>query len=328
LKFEIVEKRLQPKGYSLKSLTWRMNKVIYKGQFLVKIIVLLVFVLCPPSLVGGSSDKLVIYTVNYPLKYFAERVGGDHVQVVFPVPTDEDPAYWMPDKKTISDYQKSDLILLNGAHYAKWIEKVTLPPSKMVNTSRKFRDQYIRLKQAVTHSHGPEGEHAHEDAAFTIWLDFSLAAKQAEAIERALSRKRPELKDTFQSNYAALEKDLMALDRDIEEIVGDKQGKPLVVSHPLYDYLTRRYGLNVKSVHWEPDETPGYLQWMELKRILKNYPAEWMIWEGEPLSESAEGLKSMGLSSIVFNPCGNVPDEGDFLSVMKKNVENLRRAFQ
>jgi zinc transport system substrate-binding protein len=73
---------------------------------------------------SSSSDKLVVYVVNYPLKYFAERIGGKHVKVVFPAPADEDPAYWMPDAKTITSYQRADLILLNGANYAKWVSKV------------------------------------------------------------------------------------------------------------------------------------------------------------------------------------------------------------
>jgi zinc transport system substrate-binding protein len=30
---------------------------------------------------------------------------------------------------------------------------------------------------------------------------------------------------------------------------------------------------------------------------------------------------------MVFDPCGNVPDSGDFLSVMKANVEAIEKAF-
>jgi hypothetical protein len=31
----------------------------------------------------------------------------------------------------------------------------------------------------------------------------------------------------------------------------------------------------------------------------------------------------MGLESVVFSPAGNKPEEGDFLSVMKDNLEKL-----
>ena len=274
-----------------------------------------------------TSEQLSIYVVNYPLKYFAERIAGKHANVVFPAPGDEDPAYWTPDIKTISAYQKADLILLNGAGYAGWIDKVSLPRSKLVNTSAGFKEQYIRIEGAVTHSHGAGGEHAHEGAAFTTWIDFGLATKQAEAIAKALSRKKPDLKKTFQRTYAALERDLMALDREIKAIVSKNPSQPLVGSHPVYDYFARRYGLNMKSVHWEPDETPNDQQWMALQAILKDPPAKWMIWEGDPIKSSVDRLKSTGVDSLVFDPCGNVPGQGDFLSVMKQNVENLKSAF-
>jgi zinc transport system substrate-binding protein len=275
-----------------------------------------------------AAEQLTVYVVNYPLQYFSERIGGKHINVVFPAPADVDPAYWIPDASTIAAYQQADLILLNGARYAKWINKVTLPRFRMVNTSAGFKDQYIESAEILTHSHGSEGQHAHESLAFTTWIDFSLAAKQAKAIAAALSRKRPDLRDIFQKNYAALEQDLTALDRTIKEIVSKDRSRPLVASHPVYDYFARRYGLNIKSVHWEPDEIPTNEHMMELNRILKEHPAKWMIWEGKPKKKSAERLKTIGINSLVFNPCGNKPDQGDFLSIMRQNVKNLKPAFQ
>jgi zinc transport system substrate-binding protein len=287
----------------------------------------LAFSLLNPFSLEADEASISIYTVNYPLKYFAERIAGEHATVVFPAPKEVDPAYWMPDRKTISDYQKADLILLNGAHYAKWTEKVSLPGSKMADTSKKFKARYIKTEEAVTHSHGPGGDHAHEGAAFTTWLDFNQAAKQAEAILKALSRKRPALKTNFKKNYASLERDLLTLDSEIKEIVLNNGSQPIIGSHPVYQYFARRYGLNIKSVHWEPDEIPGVGQWQNFQNILKDHPAQWMIWEAEPLKKSVEIVAVKGVNSIVFDSCGNVPEEGDFLSVMRKNIENLKLAF-
>ena len=229
---------------------------------------------------------------------------------------------------TIAAYQQADVILLNGAGYARWINKAALPRFRMVNTSARFKDQYIEAAEILTHSHGSEGEHAHESLAFTTWIDFNLAARQAKAIAGALGRKKPELKDVFQKNYQKLEQDLLKLDRDLKKLISKDISRPLVVSHPVYDYFARRYGLNIKSVHWEPDETPANEQMMELNRIVKEHPAKWMIWEGEPMKETVERLLSIGVNSLVFNPCGNTPDQGDFLSVMRQNVDNLKLAFQ
>jgi zinc transport system substrate-binding protein len=67
---------------------------------------------------------------------------------------------------------------------------------------------------------------------------------------------------------------------------------------------------------------------MELNRILKEHSAKWMIWEGEPVQASVDKLKTLGIDSLVFDPCGNVPQQGDFLTIMRQNVENLKPAFQ
>ena len=275
-----------------------------------------------------ASDKLSVYVVNYPLKYFAERIGGDNVNVVFPAPKGGDPAYWNPDTKTIAAYQRADIILLNGANYAKWVRKVSLPRSRMVDTSIKFKDRYIIADDIVTHSHGPGGKHAHESLAFTIWLDLDLAAEQAKAIAKAFGRKRPNRRETFQKNFDSLEKELFDIDKGIKAIVSKDPAKLFIGSHPVYDYFTRRYGIKMESIHWEPDEVPNDGQWIDLQKRRKTHPAKWMIWEGDPLKESVEKLKTSGIQSLVFDPCGNVPDKGDFLDVMKQNVENLSKAFE
>ncbi|MEE9287351.1 MAG: metal ABC transporter substrate-binding protein, partial [Gammaproteobacteria bacterium] len=219
-------------------------------------------------------------------------------------------------------------ILLNGATYSKWLNKVSLPRRKLVNTSQSFKDQYIEVKDLTTHRHGPQGAHAHAGKAFTTWIDFQLAIQQTEAVHAALERLVPEQKKQFETNFSRLKDDLLALDRRIKEIVTNDRGQPLVASHPVYDYFARRYGLNIRSVFWEPDDVPSATQWRELEAILKDYPAEWMIWEGTPNPDSVDKLKSMEVKSLVFDPCGNVPDQGDFLSIMKQNVENLGIAFQ
>ncbi len=275
-----------------------------------------------------SAKPLSVYVVNYPLQYFAERIGGEAVDVHFPAPADIDPAYWTPDILTIQAFQKADLILLNGAGYAKWIKKTSLPQSKIVDTSKKAKDKYILSDEVVTHSHGAAGAHAHESLAFTTWLDFDLAAKQAKRITEAFSRKRPELKETFNKNYILLEKDLMKIDGQIMEIVAQNQSQPLLASHPVYDYFARRYNLNLKSVHWEPDEIPTSEQWIELQGLLKEHPAKWMIWEGASLKESVEALQKLGISSLVFAPYGNVPDKGDFMTTMQENIKNLKSAYK
>ncbi len=279
--------------------------------------------------VGHAAERqLVVYTVNYPLKYFAERIAGSHAKVVFPAPRDVDPAFWTPTPEIIVAYQTADLILLNGADYAKWISKATMPQRKLVNTSAGFKDGYITTAVTVSHSHGPGDKHAHGATAFTVWLDFPQAALQAEAIKNALVRKQPESEQDFVRNYQTLEQDLLSLDKQMNTTLSGMSQRSLFASHPVYQYFSRRYGLALKSLDWEPDTPPSEPQWNILKAMRDSHPAAWMIWENTPIVSSVLRLEQIGISSVVFDPCANTPPAGDWLSVMRNNLKNLKTALR
>lgn len=274
-----------------------------------------------------GSGPLVVYTVNYPLQYFAQRIGGDEVEVSFPVPAEVDPAMWTPDIETVSAFQKADVILLNGAGYAAWVDLVSLPPSKLVNTSAAVADRYLLETEAPTHSHGPEGEHAHGDVAFTTWLDATIAIDQARSIAAAFSKLRPGAAAAFESGLAGLEADLMALDSELTRIAATVPGRPLLASHPVYQYLAGRYGLNLVSLHWEPHGPPTAAMAAELEEVMAGHRATTIIWEATPNPATAEMLRERGIESVVYDPSAGSPTDGDYLSVMRDNAANLARAF-
>ena len=280
------------------------------------------------SFTASADEKLSVYAVNYPLAYFAERIGGSSVNVVLPVPAGIDPAFWEPDASVIAEFQQADLILLNGAGYAKWLKHASLPRRKLVNTSAAFQRDYISVEQTVTHQHGPGGDHSHAGTAFTTWLDFNQARMQAKAILSALEKQRPRHADIFIQNYTLLEKDLVSLDQTLSAIVAQDSNKPFIASHPVYQYLSRRYYINLKSVMWEPEIMPQQNQWDALQQLLATHSAGWMIWEGQPDKQSATRLEELDINSLVFSPCANTPEEGDFISVMKNNIREIEKAFR
>jgi zinc transport system substrate-binding protein len=275
----------------------------------------------------AHAEEVKVFASNYPLSYFAERISGKSEIVVFPE-IDGDPAFWEPGPADIAAIQQSDIILLNGATYEKWQTAVSLPKRKIVDTSKAFREQYIIMEEAVDHAHGPTGAHSHSGTAFTTWIDLNQAAFQANAIKDAMAKQKILPEEVLNRNFDSLIEDLRTLDTGISEITRGNSEVPLVASHPVYQYFARRYGLNIKAVMWEPDVFPDEQMWTQLEEIVREHPAKWMLWEGEPLPQSVAKLKEMGIKSIVFDPCGNKPESGDFLSVMKENMENLREVFR
>jgi len=276
--------------------------------------------------VDVPRDKPLVFAMNYPLYYFAERIGGEVVEIRLPVPAEVDPAYWRPEAERINQLQTAELILFNGAGYSPWIGQVTLPRDRVVNTTASARDRYIEIEEAVVHQHGPEGSHSHAGTASTTWLDFALAARQAAAVKEALVGIRPDDAHALEARFAGLQQELAQLDGRFRQVAARFENRPLLASHPVYQYLARRYSLQLRSLHWEPDETPDARQWQRLDELLKMQPARHMLWEGAPTAETRRELAKRDIAIIVFETAANRPAEGDFLDAMRRNAERLEAA--
>ncbi len=280
-----------------------------------------------PEASPPAPELLSVYVVHYPLQYFAERIGGELVEVHFPASAGADPAEWRPDEATVRRYQEADLVLLNGADYARWVRQVSLPERVRVDTSAGFAERLLEVPDAVVHRHGDGPAHAHSGIASHTWLDPLLAIEQARAVRDALRDRLPAHAGAFGERFEALAADLRALDAELEAAVAQDPERLLFASHPVYHYLEDRYGLRLESLHWEPDEMPGEAAWEAFDEEHVGHPAEWMLWEADPLPAVAERLAERGVRSAVFDPCAARPDEDDYLEVMRRNAENLRRVF-
>jgi zinc transport system substrate-binding protein len=274
----------------------------------------------------AAAGPPLVYASNYPLAYFAQQIAGESFAVRMPVPADQDPAYWQPSVEDVLAMQQADLILLNGATYEGWLKIVSLPSSLLVDTSMALEDQLIPTEEA-THSHGPGGAHQHTAMAFTTWLDLSLAIRQAEAVKDAFVARWPGQQALFESRFKKLALELSALDQAIQDTVGADPGRLVFFSHPVYQYFQKRYGINGRSVHWEPEVEITDEMLADLVKACAGHPAAWMLWEGTPLPESIERLKAKGISSVVLSPCAGTPEEGDLMTVMKANLEALETVY-
>ncbi|MGI9291123.1 MAG: metal ABC transporter substrate-binding protein [Gammaproteobacteria bacterium] len=273
----------------------------------------------------SDSENLPIkvVTVNYPLAYFAERIGGEMIEAAYPGPQNIDPVYWQPDTSTILAYQKADLIVLNGAGYAGWTKQVSLPVNKQLDTSDAFTNLLIPITDNVVHTHGPGGEHVHDDLAATVWLDPELAKLQATSIHDTLITLLPDKAEIMDANLIALADDLWTLDEELARAFKYRNRDQVIYSHPVYQYLDRRYDLDGMTLHWEPDEIPSEEGFAKLA----DKQGAVMIWEAEPLPEMITRIEAMGISIAVFKTSATTPDSGDYLSVMQANLQRLKPAL-
>ncbi|UWR21800.1 metal ABC transporter solute-binding protein, Zn/Mn family [Sulfitobacter sp. S190] len=273
-----------------------------------------------------AQDRPRIVAVNHALQYFAQRLIGDAGDVVFPVPRDVDPSFWRPSIADISMVQSADLVLLNGAGFASWIDRVSLSRAKLVNTSADIEDQFI-MTESITHSHGDGGEHSHEGVASYVWLDPTLAAAQAEAIAAAITARGLVSEADAQARLAALRADLDALDDAAKAMRADLQDVTLIATHPRYEYFADRYDLSITSLEWDAGAMPTEADISDLKSRITETGAQVLIWEATPPAGAFEMTSALGLQNIVFPPLAQPVVGRTYTEVFEEAIFGLSEAL-
>ncbi len=272
-----------------------------------------------------AQEQPRVVAVNHPLQYFAERLLGDDADVVFPVPAGVDPSFWRPAIADISMIQSADLILLNGAGFATWVDRVSLPRSKLVNTTAAIEDQFI-VTESITHSHGDGGEHSHEGLASYTWLDPALAIAQAEAVAVAITARDLASAEDVDARLAALRRDLEALDAETAGALAGVANIAIITTHPRYEYLARRYGLSVTALEWEAGATPDEAGLAALRAIIEDKGAQVLIWEAQPSAAAFDMTGALGLRNVVFPPLAHGVDGSSYIEAFADAVSALAGA--
>ncbi|MFM7052809.1 MAG: metal ABC transporter substrate-binding protein, partial [Planctomycetota bacterium] len=151
------------------------------------------FASCAPSAepAAPAREKPLVFVSNPFLADMARELAGDAVELHQPWrASGGDPAYWRPSADEIRVIQSCDLVVLNGAGFEKWAEQAALPRRRTVDTTESVRAQLIE-EAGETHSHGPEGEHAHGGTAFTTWLSPEIGRVQMAAVAERLAGVAP-----------------------------------------------------------------------------------------------------------------------------------------
>jgi zinc transport system substrate-binding protein len=280
----------------------------------------------------AEASGTVIATF-YPLEFFATRIAGGLVNVECPLPGDADPAYWVPDDATIARYQSADVILVNGAGFESWLTTATLPISRICDTSRPFKDQYVVLPK-ILHSHGSQGDHSHEGVDGHTWMDPANAVIQAEQVMLSLVRRYPANERAFRENLDTLQVDLLALDASLRELSPQVEKATLIAGHPAYNYLARRQGWSVSNIDLPGDAAPTEAQLAALANAIESSggkPAILLL-ENEPLPEVVAAVARLKARAVVYRTAEALTPSQQaggvtFITIMQQNIRHLAAAL-
>lgn len=293
-----------------------------------------------------QKEKLTVYASVYPLADFAQKIGGDQVEVINMVPAGVDPHDFEPTAKELARLSESDIFLYNGAGFEGWVDKakgiVNQEQTEVVDLSQHV--DLIAVDEHDEHGHDDE-EHAdeadhddghdHGDTDPHVWLDPNRAKQQAEAIRDVLIKKDPDHQSTYEENYKALESRFDELDAKFEEVVKSGKKDTIVVSHDAFSYLADRYGFKQVAISGlSPSAEPSAKKMKEIVDTAKEQKVDYIFFETLVSGKVAEAVKNeVGAEALVLNPLEGLTkkqeqDGEDYFSLMEANADNLAKALE
>lgn len=301
---------------------------------------------------GGSSDasgdaKLKVSASFYPMYDFAQKVGGDRVDVTCLVPAGTEPHDWEPSTSDIRAISETDVLVYSGAGMEHWVSDVLdgISNDKLVTVEAsdgvKLRElsAEAQAEEAEEHAHeGHDHDHGHgEDASATdphVWLAPLNAKTQLGNIRDALVKADPDGKETYDANFEKWAAELETLNSEFSNGLTDLPNKTIVVSHEAFGYLCDAYGLTQMPIEGiEADSEPDAQQMAKIVEFVQANNVKTIFSEELVSPKVAQAIAdASGASVEELNPLEGLSDEElaageDYLSVMRSNLDALKKAL-
>lgn len=279
----------------------------------------------PNSKVTTENKTPVVVVVNYPLQFIVESLVGPEFEVLNPVPPEANPEIWLPEDAMIQTIQEADLIVTNGANFADWVKKLSLPRSKVLRTSLSLKDALITVPDFEVHSHGTGGAHSHAGTVSFFWLDPALMTRQAEAIAQRLIDIDPQQKESITANLEQLKESLKSLSQKLDQFKAEYPGLHWFSERPVYQYLARRCGWTMHHLHWKQGTNLSKSDWDKLNTMQQEHKIPFLVWEYKPEEKRVTELAQHGVTSVVLDPLTVKPAQGDYVSEMQRQLVQLEQ---
>lgn len=275
----------------------------------------------------GSGPRVV--ASFYPLQYVAERVAGEHAEVLNLTAPGAEPHDLELTVRQTASIADADLLVVHSGFQPAVDEAVEQSePDAIVDTAEVLEGAEGGDEHSDEHS--DEGEHAHEGGDPHFWLDPVLLAEAAAAVADGLTAIDADHAEDYRRNLNALVADLEAVDRDYEEGLASCRVDEVVVSHDAFTYL-ETYGLHFEAIAGlSPDQEPSPARLSELSELIESLDITTVFTETLASPALSETLADeLGLETAVLDPIEGLSDatEGeDYLSLMAQNLVALRTA--
>lgn len=269
-----------------------------------------------------KKDEFTVMTSFYPMYAFTKAIVGDEGKVEMMTPPGTEPHDYEPSAKEMAQLTDASAFVYNNDHLETWVPKAkaNLKNTKVIDAS-----QGISLLKA-------NGSDSEIDPH--LWLSPKEAIKEVKNIRDSLCKDFPDKANAFKKNADAYLKKLEQLDKDYEDTLSKTKNKTIVTQHMAFSYLAHDYGLKQLSIMGlSEDQEPSATHLAQLKKQMEKQNIHYICVESNANEKIAQTLASETKAKLVsLNPLESLTtqqkkDGEDYLSIMKQNLQSLKKAL-
>lgn len=304
-----------------------------------------------------STNKLSIYTTVYPLQHFAERIGGEYVDVSSIYPPGANEHTFEPTQKDMMALADADLFFYIGLGLEGFVEKAkdTLANEhvKLVATADYVSEEKLHISTGHVHAEGEEDDHNHEAESHEeeasdllidhsghehdshIWLSPVISQDLATVIKDELVAAMPEQEALFTENYEALIAELKELHANFEAMAAQTTQKTFFVSHAAFGYIAGHYGFTqVPVAGLNSQSEPSQKKLTKIVDLAKKEDIQYIFFEQNVSSNLTDVIRNeVGADSLILHnlsvlTADDIKNGETYFTLMEKNMEALKTALQ
>lgn len=307
--------------------------------------------LLPLMPAAAQAAKLPVVVSIVPLQYFVERIGGEFVDVSVMVQPGASPATYEPKPRQMAALSGAQLYFAIGVPFEKaWMPRIQAanPAMKVVNVDKGIHKLpmaehhhegevghepagHDEAKHEDAHGHGQEAPghdmhegHDHGGLDPHVWLSPMLMKHMADIVRKELCRADAAHAPIFRTNYAALEKEIDALDRELMDVFEaiPQEKRVFMVFHPSWGYFAMNYSLKQVPIEYEGKEpTPRILK--ELMEEAAKLNIRTIFVQPQFARKSAEAIATHIKGTVVVAD----PLAYDWFANLRDVAKNLAASF-
>lgn len=280
------------------------------------------------ALFSGSAwagDKPAVVTTFSILADLAQRIGGDHVQVLTLVGPNRDAHAFEPGPRQSAELSEATVLIANGLGFEPWLARL--------EESSGFTGKAVIASDGVAtlawnSQPGIADPHAFQDAA--------NAEIYAANIAQALAAADPAHAAGFKANADALIAAMDKLDNELkaEFAAIPQQRRRVLTSHDAFQYFGEAYGIEfvaVQGISTEAEPTAEDLAKIVRQARAGHLSAVFLENMADPrLAETVARESGVRLGGELYADALSEPDgpAPDYLSLMRFNARQLLAAMQ